>query len=191
MTKELSERRAKDRETMACMVENLAAKHGWSAERCEFNTALCTRVDLTGPRGLSVGVEFEKVSPQPDNYCLAWHFTSKGDNAALLSDAFGRHQGSPVNSSHRRKCTAFARGIDTLLDKLETAMQMCIYGNSPFGNAFTKPAAFIMKNCATYHPAGTWQYVLFDEDMKELTTAIMLPKEAVKYAAINSLKTIS
>lgn len=190
MTTQLTEKRAKDRETMARMVGALAKKYGWNAERCEFNTSTETRINLTGIRGLSVGVEFESKSAMPDNYCLPWHFCSASDSEALLSDAFGRYQGSPVNGTHRRKCTAFARGIDTLMDKLEVAFQMA-EGSSPFGSAFAPPPAFIMKNHAAYHPAGAWHYVIYDADMQVINSKVMLPEEAEKYAARYSLKSIS
>jgi len=140
----LTERRKADREKMAREVEGLAARYGWQAFRCEYTKAGDTRVNLVGPRGLAVGVEFERGSWQTDNYCLAWHFDYKeairnpDAPQALLSEVFSIYQGSPFGASHhRRKCTAFARGIDTLLDKLEVAMQMAA-GGSPFGNAFVE-----------------------------------------------------
>lgn len=186
----LTEKRAKDRETMARMVEALAAKYNWSAVRCLFNNTIETRVNLCGPRGLSVGLEFEGRSLQPDNYCLAWHFDYKTDDTALLSDQFGRYQGSPINSTHRRKCTAFARGIDTLMDKLEVAMQMCIPDNSPFGNAFARPAKFIMKNHAAYHPGDAFHYMLYDEAMEPLNSRVMVPDQATNYVAMHGLTVV-
>lgn len=138
ITKQLSEIRKKDRETMAQMVEKLADTHGWKHERCSYApTADGVRVNLLGPEGLAVGVEFERYSGQTDNYCLPWHFDfSARDSDVRLSEAFGRYQGSTVNPCHGRKCTAFARGIATLLDKLQVAMEMAA-GTSAFGSAFT------------------------------------------------------
>lgn len=137
----LTERRKADREKMAREVEALATRQGWQAFRCEYAAPGDIRINLVGPRGLAVSVEFESRAGMPDNFCLAWHFDFKeetrnpGPPPALLSDDFGRYQGSPVNGTHRRKCTAFAHGIDTLLDKLEVAMKMAA-GDCPFGNAF-------------------------------------------------------
>lgn len=127
----LSERRAKDREAMARQVEQLAERYGW---RCVRNDILTNSnaivLDLTGGRGLSVSVDFDGKSTMPDNFCLAWHFTYKGDKSAVLSDRFGRFMGSSVNTVHRRKCTCFAKGFDTLLDKLEAAIQMVADGTA-------------------------------------------------------------
>lgn len=186
----LTEKRAADRKKMAGMVEELAKRYGWQAEYSEFNTTTETRIELTGPRGLSVGVEFESKPCMPDNYCLAWNFLSSNDDDALLSDAFGRYQGSPVNGTHRRKCTAFARGIDTLMDKLETAFLMAV-DQSPFGNAFMPPPAFIMKNHKAYHPGEAWHYMLYDENMEKLCSKVMLPDEAREFAKKHSLQSIS
>lgn len=186
----LTEKRKADRETMTRMVEALANKYGWKNERCEFNNSLQTRVNLTGQRGLSVGIEFESQTTMPDNYCLAWHFDYKIDENALLSDAFGSYQGSPINNTHRRKCTAFARGIDTLLDKLEVAMQMAA-NDSPFGDAFAPAPAFIMKNHVAYHPAGAWHYVLYDNNMTAPEGRVMLPDDATAFAEKHGLKSVS
>ena len=132
----LTERRAKNREAMAREVETLARRNNWQVQRCEHTGPLDIRVSLYGPRGLSESIEFERHTAMPDHYCMPWHFTYTGDKDARLSDNFGRYQGSPFdNHHHRRKCTAFASGIDTLLDKLETAMQMA-NGTSEFGSAF-------------------------------------------------------
>lgn len=182
----LTEKRSADRVKMARLVELLAIEHGWKAEYSEFNTSLETRIDLTGPRGLSVGVEFESKNAMPDNYCLAWHFALASDDTAFLSDAFGRYQGSSINGTHRRKCTAFAKGIDTLLDKLDMAMQM-----ARDNTAFASPAAFIMKNYAAYHPGDAWHYMLYDKDMGALTSRVMTPAEARDYIALHSLQCVS
>lgn len=177
----LTEKRKADREKLARLCEDVAAQHGWKSERCEFNTTLRTRVNMTGPRGLSVSVEFESDSCQPDNYCLPWHFASKyagGDETAELTDCFGWMQASSVNTCHRRKCTAFAAGADALKRKLETAM-MLANGTDTNGNtAFMPPAAFIMKNHAAYHPPGANHYERYSSDWQRLSGAVMLPDEA-------------
>lgn len=136
----LTERRKADREAMAREVEQLAKRLNWECDRCENTAPHEVRVSLYGPRGLSVSVEFERHTSLPDNYCMAWHFSYTGDRDAKLSDQFGRYQGSEVNPYHRRKCTAFAAGIDTLLDKLEVAMEMA-NGTSPYGSAFQESEA--------------------------------------------------
>lgn len=179
--KNLSETRKADREKMAVMVENLAARYGWQFYRCEYvNPAECVRVHIIGPRGLAASIEFERHSGQTDNYCIPWHFDAKPsnrDDGALLTEQFGRFQGSAVNSCHRRKCTAFARGIETLLDKLEVAMEMA-NGTSSYGSAFMPPAKYIMKNHVAYHPQGAWHYMQYDAEMKPLTSKVMMPSEA-------------
>lgn len=132
----LTERRAKDRETMAREVETLATRMGWDCSRCEYTRPHEIRLNLRGPEGLSVSIEFERHTSMPDHYCLPWHFSHTKGTETKLSQTFGRYQGSEVNPYHGRKCTAFAAGIDTLLDKLQVAMEMA-NGTSPFGSAFT------------------------------------------------------
>lgn len=132
----LLESRKGDREKMAQEVEALAKRMGWDCARCEHMPLGDIRVSMHGPKGLSVSIEFERRTTQANLFCLPWHFTYTGDKDAKLSDAFGRYQGSPFdNYHHRRKCTAFASGIDTLLDKLLVAMEMA-NGTSAYGSAF-------------------------------------------------------
>jgi hypothetical protein len=135
----LTERRAADREAMAVLVEALAARFGWEHERDDH---MCDGkqlwIALSGPRGLSVTIDFDGRSWTPDNYCLAWHISYKDKSDAQLSDNFARYQAGPDyfhGSHHRKKCTAFAAGIDTLLDKLQIAMEMA-NGGSVYGGAF-------------------------------------------------------
>jgi hypothetical protein len=128
----LTERRKADREQMAREVEALAALMGWQSSRCEL------RITVVGPHGLACSIEFERQPAVTDHYCMPWHFNltnAKEDGYKRLSKQFGRFQGSEVNSYHGRKCTAFAGGIDELLDKLLVAMEMA-NGTSAYGSAF-------------------------------------------------------
>ncbi len=140
----LTETRKADRESMASEVEQLAAKYGWQFYRCQYvNPSESLRVHLIGPRGLACSIEFERRSGMTDNYCMPWHFDVKPSNYdpdVRLTEQFGRFQGSSVNPYHRRKCTAFAAGIDTLLDKLQVAMEMA-NGISTYGSAFMESEA--------------------------------------------------
>lgn len=174
MQHRLTERKKADREKMAREVETLAAKHGWQSSRCPHVPADTVRVELEGPRGLSVSIEFERNSGQLDIYCMPWHFTYSGDKDANLTDSFGRLMGSSVNPSHRRKCTTFARGIDTLLCKLEQGMEL-----AASGDAFLPPAKYIMKNHAAYHPPGAWHYCLFTENWEKRANEVMMPEAAI------------
>lgn len=132
----LTERRKADRETMAKLVEAWAARNGWQSRRCEFARFHETRVEVWHSTGLACSIEFERYSAMPDHYCMPWHFRADGEGYARLSDAFGKMQSCnsgtnyTVNPYHRRKCTAFAPGIDALLDNLQLAADMAKDGTA-------------------------------------------------------------
>lgn len=139
MAYRLRETRAADREKMMQEIEALATRLQWRHER---DQDMCNGkqlwLHLSGPRGLDVTVDFDRASWMPDNYCLAWHIDYKDETDAQLSDNFARYQAGAdyfKGSHHRKKCTTFAAGIDTLLDKLQVAMEMA-NGTSPYGSAF-------------------------------------------------------
>lgn len=127
----LTETRKADRAKMAIEIELLAERMGWESDRCEYMPPGDIRVNMCGPKGLSVSIEFERRTTQVNLFCMPWHFASSGDRDAKLSDNFGRVQGSPFdNYHHRRKCTAFAAGIEELLTKLERAMELANNGEA-------------------------------------------------------------
>lgn len=134
MSAALTERRKADREQMAAMVEELCTQHGVECHRSEFRSPreICLDMECEG-FGVSVDFDGDNCAQLLDNYCLPWHGLA-GENR--LSSAFGAAQCAEVNPFHRRKCTAFARGIDDLLRKLALGFEML-----KDGRAFEKRAS--------------------------------------------------
>lgn len=130
MTK-LTERRKADRETMATMVQELCQQFGATCEREDMSPReLWLNISL-GPVRLTVDFDGDNVAALVDNYCLPWNI--KHDSEAKFRDDFGWLQLSNVNQYHRRKCTAFAPGIDALLELLGFGFQMIRDGRAFVG----------------------------------------------------------
>lgn len=109
----LTEKRQKDRLKMAYEVTKLAEAHGATVERQDFSGLKPRSIDLliTAARGLSLSLDFDGQSCQPDVFVLSWHF--RGVTDACLADAFG-----DLNRHHFRKATDIAHGFDDLMDIL-------------------------------------------------------------------------
>lgn len=132
----LTERRKADRETMVKLIQLWAFRNGWNWHRCEYARPHEVRIEVWHSSGLACSIEFERFSAMPDHYCVPWHFRADGEGYKRLSDSFAKmqslHSGTncSVNPYHRRKCTAFAPGIDALLDNLQLAADMAKDGTA-------------------------------------------------------------
>lgn len=129
MTAALTERRKADRGTMARMVEDLCAEHGVKCERGRYEGPREIKLEIESG-GICVGISFDgdNCTQLLDNYCLAWHMHYECDRR--MSRRFGSSQCSDVNPFHRRKCTAFARGVDQLLKQIADAFKLIESGDA-------------------------------------------------------------
>jgi hypothetical protein len=109
----LTELRKADRALMAGTVAELARQYGLSAMVTgEQHGSRQTSVDLAGPHGLKLTVQFRGDTPQasPDTYVLSWHGVDIDGQGWRLNPAeFGI-----VNSVHGHKATDVARGFSSL-----------------------------------------------------------------------------
>jgi hypothetical protein len=122
MSKVLSERRKADREEMAKRVEALLNELGVAYESSEHEREI--NIDVHGPRGLCVLVDFDGASWQPDVHVLSWHIRERG---AQLNDlTFGGN----VNPHHKAKATYVAYGFDNLMYSLRRGLELAISGEA-------------------------------------------------------------
>lgn len=127
-TKQLSERRKADRETMATRVMEIAAECGTAAERlgegdCDARNEAV--VKLVAPGGLCLTVDFDGKSIQPDVFVMSWHMHYKSNNL-LNEGTFGGN----VNPHHFAKATYIGNGFDDLCVKLRAGLMMCADGSA-------------------------------------------------------------
>lgn len=124
----LTEKRKADREELARRVEALCTEYGAKCERSGFHDAREIMLYIVC-ENVRVHVNFDGDNPRSllDNYCLPW-CVERCD--ARLSAAFGLAQGAEVNPFHRRKCTAFAYGIDNLLRQLAAGFELLKSGRA-------------------------------------------------------------
>ena len=137
----LTERRKADRTNMAAMVVELCeelgatvsvrdcATHVWD-DGSRASPENRDRLVLTIRAGdATVGIDFDRRSPQPDVYCTPWNVAHDSD--ARFSAEFGRAVRASVNAHHRKKCMGFADGIQTLLAELRAAIE-CVNRGEAF-----------------------------------------------------------
>jgi hypothetical protein len=112
--------RAKNRESMAKLITELATQHKWSCER----DAIMSKdreiwLYLSGPRGLSLTFTLEGDNRQQREnvFVLAWHIRGRNESAKL-SDHFGLCAGGSVNPYHRQKCTGVSYSWDATIANL-------------------------------------------------------------------------
>lgn len=141
----LSESRKADRAAMASQVETLCDELGVEHERSDYMDAGDIGIEIHGPRGLDVRVEFERRTSQPNVFCLAWNIGLRSD--ARLADFFSLTQNSDVNQYHHSKCTAFAHGFAELLTMLRDGL---VAAKEGYAFDLKREAAHIAKD-------GTWQ----------------------------------
>jgi hypothetical protein len=108
---ELTARRKADREAMAAQVAQLAAQHGITARAFIGRGPRCVGVDLDGPHGLKVTVEFDGTSDHPDIWVLSWHGV---DDGWQLDPCWFGH----VNQYHGHKATDVVHGFEALMRML-------------------------------------------------------------------------
>jgi hypothetical protein len=123
--KPLTEKRAADRKVMAARVEALLKELNVEWEPGEFPGPREIKIDIKGPRGLCLSVDFDGDSWQPDVHVLSWHMSLDSD--AQLSDA---RFGGNVNPYHKHKATYIAHGIDDLIAKLRFGLELAISGDA-------------------------------------------------------------
>jgi hypothetical protein len=126
----LTERRKADREMMAGTVAELARQHDLHATVTgEQHGSRKTAVELAGPHGLKLTVQFRGDSPSslPDTYVLNWHGADKDWrlNPAVFSD---------VNPHHGCKATDVTRGFRAL-----EALLLRRFARIADGSAFITP----------------------------------------------------
>ncbi len=122
----LSERRKADRERMAADVAALARELGARVE-ISNPAPLSPRgiwVEIEAPGGLSVTVDFDGQSCQPDVHVVSWHMRPVR-NKARLASCF---PGGDVNPFHRQKASYIARGFDELAAHLREVLSMALAG---------------------------------------------------------------
>lgn len=130
---ELTARRKADRAEMARQVAALAAGYGITATTCIYGPRH-RAVDLSGPRGLGVTVNFDgSLGRAADTYVLSWHVALRSE-ARLHPGMFGR-----VNPSHGQKATDVAYGFDQLLRILRERFEV-IRNGSAFAAEAEAPA---------------------------------------------------
>lgn len=123
--KQLSERRAGDRATMAQALVALAARLELSCERTDHQDQRVTMVRLESKSGLSVMIDLDGKSQTPDSFLLSWVQSSR--TPLQLNDCtFGGN----VNPFHRQKATYLAAGFDELLQLLERGFTMANNGSA-------------------------------------------------------------
>jgi hypothetical protein len=112
----LTERRKADRLVMAQYVAELARAHGLRAEVRRVETKRTVLVDLEGPHGLRLTVQFRGNSPQcePDTYVLNWHMMPRMDDGYQLNPRVFE----AVNPHHGCKATDVANGYRELTELL-------------------------------------------------------------------------
>lgn len=107
----LSERRKADRETIASAVHALALECGASSEidRAPFGD-MCPRMVMVNMQiaGVSLHLDFDGDSPQPDVFVLSWR-VDRGSDKRLAE-----LPGWSVNPYHFHKATDIAEGFDEL-----------------------------------------------------------------------------
>lgn len=133
----LSVARAKDRETMAGIIEAVVRNCGCAIDRDE----LMTRdreiwLRIVGPRGLAVTVDLDGGSRQQREgvFVLAWGIFEGPDRSARLTDAFGCAAGGSVNPHHRAKCTAVSYSFTAMVANIIAALTCANHGTA-FENA--------------------------------------------------------
>lgn len=115
---QLTERRKADRLAMAEQVADLARAHGLTAQVRRLETKRRVLVDLAGPHGLKLTVQFRGNSPQcePDTYVLSWCQLPRQDEGYRL---FPPVFGGSVNPYHGHKATDVANGFRDLTELLQ------------------------------------------------------------------------
>lgn len=121
----LSMRRAKDRETMAKIIEAQLPKWGARCERVEDRDNRTILLEIEGARGLRVTVELDGSMFEPDVHMLSWNIAADSD-ARLNNATFG----GDVNPYHNRKATYMAEGASQLLIQLERGLRMAASGRA-------------------------------------------------------------
>lgn len=112
----LTERRAKDRLEMARQVMALVRSHEFS---CDMDDGMGPRevwVNIQTIHGLSLTVDFDGDSYQPDTHVLSWHGVN---DPHKLSPSFA----PSVNSCHWHKATDVCDGFESLLSTLDTRLK--------------------------------------------------------------------
>lgn len=123
--KPLTEKRAADRKIMMSRVTALLDELKIEYKPGKYPGPREVKIDITGPRGLCLSVDFDGDSWQPDVHVLSWHMSLGSD--AQLSDA---RFGGSVNPHHKHKATYIASGIDDLLSKLRFGLELAISGEA-------------------------------------------------------------
>lgn len=116
----LTERRAKDRAIMAERVLQTAATFGFTAT-LEPIGAREIWIKITTRNGLSLTVDFDGGSVQPDTHVLSWHGVI---SPYKISPSFA----PSVNTCHWHKATDICEGFDTLLSTLNKRFAAIVSG---------------------------------------------------------------
>ncbi|WP_395175500.1 hypothetical protein [Roseibium alexandrii] len=119
----LTEKRKKDRQTMATVLADLVRENGAEAEIRERGKREIV-VEIRTARGVCLNVDFDGESWQPDVHVLSWH-TSIDSDACFKSYAFG----GSVNQCHRRKATDTAEGFDRLCTVVKRRLSQIANGS--------------------------------------------------------------
>lgn len=117
-----TERRKADRKRMADALAALAAHHGATVSREIFGYDNGREEHVSfALNGLSLHLDFDGSSCQPDVHVCAWIIDSGSERE--LSAKFGRTVRAEVNPCHRRKCTAVAYGFADLYADVDAALR--------------------------------------------------------------------
>lgn len=120
----LTERRAADRAKMAEQVIALVRRHGFAAyvdEEMTLDRELWVRIKTA--RGLSLTLDFDGASTQPDTYVLSWHGV---EDPHKLSSGFA----PSVNQYHWHKATDICEGFESLMDTLDRRLTSIASGEA-------------------------------------------------------------
>jgi len=146
---QLQERRKADRAKMAEAVRALECGATAEIEYCRYGEQRRVDVHIRADRGLQLSLDFNGESTQPDIYVLSWHMALDSD-ARLADDFCGIER---LNTSHWRKATDVAYGLDLLLEVLRKRLE-CVRD----GRAFSaeREAASIAKNGTAAEQEAQW-----------------------------------
>lgn len=124
---ERTERRKFDRIYMGHTVHTMAKGAGFDSKLTETGRGRQHRVvvEIIATRGLTLVVDFDSQSIQPDIFVLSWHSQPYSDFRIAEAFALGN-----VNPHHRRKATHVAQGWPELRRILGVAFERIVDGSA-------------------------------------------------------------
>lgn len=128
-----SERRKADRKKMIEEVAALARRFGWGAEvdydhLTTIHQGRCTSVEITGPRGVSLFIDFNGQSTQPDVFVCTWNLPTSGPTVSFSKRFEGSQRTQPYGAHF--KATRVWKGWDVLILHLKMDLEAVADGSA-------------------------------------------------------------